>query len=60
MDLVERLELEARSCDARVWRGGYNQQDADLRELLEDAAKQIRNERAWIHTLTTFHRFQRP
>lgn len=51
MDLVEKLEKQAKVCNA-VWdHRGYNFEIADLRELLEQAAKQIRSDRAWIRHL---------
>lgn len=49
MDLVEKLDSAAK--DLSVWHDGYDQYAADLRELLEQAAKQIRSDRAWISQL---------
>lgn len=46
MDLPEKLEQLATSLD--VWGYGNNRFPDDLRELLEEAAKRIRSNEAWI------------
>ena len=45
MSLVERLEEEARYLDLRkVWGpDGYSQEHADLRDLLLEAAKEVKS-----------------
>jgi hypothetical protein len=60
MDLVEKLDKLAK--DLSVWPdGAYDQFTADVRDLLEQAANQIRSDRAWIshlqqHSRTTSSR----
>lgn len=55
MDLPTRLEQTARSLS--VWDRGYDQFAADIRELLEEAAKRIRSDEAWIvHVHNYLHR----
>ena len=50
MDLPEKLDKLAR--DLSIWPDGeYDQFSADVRELLEQAAKQIRSDQAWIRQL---------
>lgn len=49
MDLPTRLERLAGSLS--VWDNGYDQFAADVRELLEEAAKKIRSDAAWIALL---------
>jgi len=42
MELVEKLEAAARDLELDLWVGGYNQDVADLRELLEEAAQALK------------------
>jgi hypothetical protein len=53
MDLVEKLKQAVRDLDSQVWwDGAYDQGTADLRELLENTVREIKDQRAWIATLT--------
>lgn len=46
MDLPTKLEQTAKSLS--VWNRGYDQFTADIRDLLEEAAKRIRSDTSWI------------
>jgi hypothetical protein len=54
MDLVEKLEAWAKRLDRHVVTNlpSYNQKAADDRELLEATIREIKDQRAWIATLT--------
>lgn len=52
MDLADKLDKMAKSLS--VWDHGYDQFTADVRELLEAAAKKIRRDEAWISHLQRY------
>ena len=53
MDLVEKLEARARELDRQIHgQHTYDQQAADDRELLEAAAREIKEQRLWNESLS--------